>query len=343
MRQVWYPRSSYYVTRHTPIELSPLAHERLRWLKVWQRLRQRGFSGQAAAEILKLPRATLYRWQRRVARDGLKGLEDRSRRPRRLRRPRWSPELATAVLTLREQYPRWGKEKLVVLLSRDGWQTSTSTVGRILRRLKARGVLREPLRNGVATHKRSFRRPYAVRKPREYAVRHPGDIVQLDTLDVRPLPGVVLKHFTAREMVSRWDVVRAYRSATAHIATAFLDRPLERTPFPVRALQVDGGSEFQAGFEQACAERGIRLFVLPPHSPKLNGHVERAQRTHAEEFYDLYLGELDLNSVNEALGEWEQVYNTIRPHQSLDQKTPAEYLSQHPSGLAPPSKLSHMS
>jgi hypothetical protein len=25
-------------------------------------------------------------------------------------------------------------------------------------------------------------------------------------------------------------------------------------------------------------------------SPKLNGHVERAQRTHAEEFYDLHMG-----------------------------------------------------
>jgi transposase InsO family protein len=247
------------------------------------------------------------------------------------------------VLGLREQYPRWGKAKLVVLLRREGWQTSASTVGRILRRLKARGALREPPRNGVATRKRPFRRPYAVRKPKAYAVEAPGDLVQLDTLEVRPLPGVVLKHFTARDMVSRWDVLRAYRTATANNARAFLDRLLERMPFPVRALQVDGGSEFQASFEQACAERGIRLFVLPPHSPKLNGHVERAQRTHAEEFYDLYMGDLELNSVNAALGEWERVYNTIRPHQSLDQKTPAEYLSQHPSGLAPPAKLSHMS
>ena len=45
---------------------------------------------------------------------------------------------------------------------------------------------------------------------------------------------------------------------------------------------MDGGSEFMAGFERACQEAGIRLFVLPPHSPKLNGHVERANRTHTE-------------------------------------------------------------
>jgi hypothetical protein len=29
--------------------------------------------------------------------------------------------------------------------------------------------------------------------------------------------------------------------------------------------------------------QGSHLFVLPPRSPKLNGHVERAHRTHTEE------------------------------------------------------------
>ena len=67
-----------------------------------------------------------------------------------------------------------------------------------------------------------------------------------------------------------------------------LPRPARgRMPFPVRAIQVDGGSEFQAAFEAACQARGIRLFVLPPRSPKLNGCVQRAQRTHTEEFYEV--------------------------------------------------------
>jgi len=30
----------------------------------------------------------------------------------------------------------------------------------------------------------------------------PGDIVEVDTLEVKPLPGVTLKHFTARDIVS---------------------------------------------------------------------------------------------------------------------------------------------
>jgi hypothetical protein len=67
----------------------------------------------------------------------------------------------------------------------------------------------------------------------------------------------------------------------------FLYTLLQRTPFPVRALQVDGGSEFYAEFEAACLHKGLPLFVLPLKSPKLNAHVERANRTHIEEFYEV--------------------------------------------------------
>ena len=36
------------------------------------------------------------------------------------------------VLALRRKYPRWGKDKLVVLLQQEGLWVSTSMVGRIL-------------------------------------------------------------------------------------------------------------------------------------------------------------------------------------------------------------------
>jgi hypothetical protein len=45
---------------------------------------------------------------------------------------------------------------------------------------------------------------------------------------------------------------------------------------------VDGGGEFAAAFEQACQQKELLLFVLPPKSPKLNAHVERSHRTHNE-------------------------------------------------------------
>jgi transposase InsO family protein len=289
-----------------------------------------------------IPRATLYRWGRRLEEEGLGGMEDKSRRPKRTRRPTWSPELSQAVLVLREQYPRWGKDKLVVLLRREGWQVSTSMVGRILGDLKARRVLKEPPRSYISTRKRQRPRPYAVRKPNDYAVRDPGDLVEVDTLDVRPLPGVELKHFTARDVICRWDVVEAYSRATARTAASFLKTMLQRMPFSVKAIQVDGGSEFQADFEVLCEKMGLKLFLIPPRSPELNGHVERAQRTHTEEFYEVYLGDTDLNTLNPALLDWERTYNHIRPHQALQWKTPAEYLDDCHPEMARDLQLSHM-
>jgi len=285
---------------------------------------------------------THYRWRKHLKEKGPKWLEDRSRRPKRLRRPTWGVELAQAVLHLREEYPRWGKDKLVVLLRREGWQVSTSMVGRILTQLKARGVLKEPVRRRISTHKRQRPRPYAIRKPQGYQAQGPGELVEVDTLEVRPLSGVVLKQFTARDVVSRWDVVEAHTKATSTAAVGFLETLTKRMPFPIKALQVDGGSEFQAAFEEACQERGIRLFVLPPRSPKLNGHVERAQRTHIEEFYEVVDFPLEIIALNEALRAWERTYNTLRPHQALDGKSPMEYLIECHPDLASTAHLSHM-
>jgi putative transposase len=165
-----------------------------------------------------------------------------------------------------------------------------------------------------------------VRKPKQYAVSQPGDLVQVDTLDVRPIPGVVFKQFTARDVVSRWDVIQAHSPATAQAATQFLDTLQLRMPFPIRALQVDGGSEFAAQFEQACQQRGLHLFVLPPRSPKLNGAVERANRTQTEEFYQVTACSLEMNKLNRELRQWEKIYNTVRPHQSLGYLTPQQFL-----------------
>lgn len=304
-------------------ELSHRAKQRLRWMEYYERC---GGNAVLTCRYFGISRQSFYRWKGRYDRWDLSSLEERCRRPRRLRKPTWSVGLSQRVLRLREQYPRWGKDKLVVLLRREGVKVSTSMVGRILTDLKRRGVLTEPLANFISVRKRQRRRPYAVRKPKDYEVKAPGDLVQLDTLDVRPLPGLVHKHFTARDVISRWDVVGAYRQATARNASEFLDLLERRMPFAIKALQVDGGSEFEAEFEQECKRRGIRLFELPPRSPKLNGAVERAQRTHTEEFYEVRDFSLKLDALNRELSQWESVYNTIRPHQALGYLTPQQFL-----------------
>ncbi len=172
-------------------------------------------------------------------------------------------------------------------------------------------------------------RPYAVRKPKDYSAIHPGDLVQLDTLDVRPAPGVVLKQFTARDVVSKWDVIEVHHRATSISAKLLIETLKRRMPFQIRAIQVDGGSEFYAEFEQACKELNIKLYVLPPKSPKLNGAVERANRTHTEEFYEVTNCPWSVSKLNPRLIKWEYIYNCIRPHAALNLRSPLQFLLDH--------------
>jgi len=326
IRSVRPPRSRYL--ERGAAELSREAQRRLAWFDHY-----RGHGGNAAltCRYFGISRQTFYRWKRRYDPQNLGSLEAGSHRPHRRRQPTWTAAQAERVRRMREQYPRWGKDKLAVLLRREGWRVSVSMVGRILTCLRRRGVLSAPRLFRVKRRRGTAGRPWALRKPSDYAVEQPGDLVQLDTMDLRPSPGVVLKQFTARDVVSRWDVIEVHGRATSAAATLFLDALQRRLPFPLRALQVDGGSEFAALFEQACQQRGLHLFVLPPRSPKLNGRVERANRTHTEEFYEITPCPLQIAQLNRELLDWERTYNTVRPHQALAYLTPQEFLAHSSS------------
>src|ERR1700740_1563596 len=304
---------------------SRAAQNRLQWMLFYF------FNGRSAARTCRhfgISRQTFYRWKRRFDRHDLTTLEGHSHRPRIVRQPTWTVELAERVLALRKQYPRWGKDKLAVLLRRENCIVSTSMVGRILADLKRRGALHEAPRAAVRRREQRNLRtsPGAFGKPKYWRIEQPGDLVEIDTKELRLRRGVILKHFSARDVVSRWDVLEVHGRATSLAAARFLDTLLDRLPFRVAALQVDGGSEFAAEFEQACQQKEIPLFVLPPKSPKLNAHVERSHRTHNEEFYQVQADSTDVARLNQQLRRWEHTYNQIRPHQSLAYLTPLEFL-----------------
>ena len=281
-----------------------------------------------AAGVFKRSRATVYRWLQRYDPHNLRTLEARSRRPTRTRHRQWSAAQEQAVLRMRTRFPRCGKAKLAVLLAAEGITLSASTIGRILASLRRRDLLIEP--HAVRVRHPKPPRPYATRVPKDKrSPQQPGALVQLDTMHLRPLPGVERRQFTAIDVVSRCAVVGVRSRATAGTAREFLDEVVARMPFPVQAIQVDGGSEFMAEFEQACQDKEIALYVLPPRSPKLNGRVERLNGTSRREFWECYDGALDLPTLQAALRAWEVTYNTERPHQRLDNLTPSAWLHKH--------------
>jgi putative transposase len=327
------PGSEYIRSLVSQGTISPVAAARLRWMDHYFR---QG-NARLTCRHFDISPQTFYRWKRRFDPYDLTTLEDESRRPDHVRIPQIPTAVVDKVLTLRLKYPRWGKDKLVVLLRREGIRISTSSVGRVMKRLKDRGVLVEPLnvRLAKAARKRRWKPRYAIRKPLGYRVDAPGDLIQVDTVQIRLQSDDIRFQFSARDAISRWDCSRAYRRATSFSAAVFLEYMERKFPFSIQAIQIDGGSEFKKHFEEACRRRNLRLFLTPPRSPKLQCYVERSNRTHREEFYEVEDIEIRLEDHNRQLEKWNETYNYIRPHQSLDYLTPYEYyqrwLKEHKS------------
>jgi len=176
-------RQTRGVVREVAPDLSRDARRRLAMLD-WHRTH--GANVSRTARHFGYSRPTVYRWLRRFERFHLETLEDHSSAPRRRRRPTWTLDQLAAVKAVRLAYPRWGKDKLVVLLRRQGIRLSSSMIGRILARLRRSGELHEPRRRRMSVHQRRWQRPYAIRKPSDWTVERPGDLVELDTLDPDP-------------------------------------------------------------------------------------------------------------------------------------------------------------
>ena len=213
-------------------DISLDANRRLKWFDYYY---SHGQNARLTCRHFDISPQTFYRWLRRYDPKDLKTLESRSHRPKNVRKPTYTLELVNAVLRIRNTYPRWGKDKLAVLLKQEGIQVSSSMVGRILKHLKERGILRENIPNSISIRKRKPVRPYAVRKPKEYQALHPGDLVELDTLDVRPLPGMAIKHFIARDVVLKWDILEAHSGATSSTASGFVDVLLQAYGFSCKS------------------------------------------------------------------------------------------------------------
>ena len=286
----------------------------------WRQAVRDGLSVAAAAKAVRQPLATLYRWE--------KQLRPKSTRPHTVRRSKRETKLVLAVERLRKQHPMWGRDKIAPLVWREGFDASVASVGRIIAELVERGVVQSvpSLRKGTRHAPRKHKRTYAKRLPKGTKPTKPGEIVQVDTVHINLVPGKSIRHFTGYCPVAKWTVAEARNRATATAASLFLDKLQADMPFTVEGIQVDGGSEFMAAFETECEKRKIKLYVLPPRSPKLNGGVERCNGAWRYEFYACTELPGSVAELNPLIDEWQDTYNYVRPHGALSGLTPSEYL-----------------
>ena len=142
-------------------DISREAKKRLRWMDH----HARHGNASLTCRYFGISRETFYRWKRRFNPRNLSSIEDRSCRPLRVRLPTWTRDEIEAVASIRQEFPKWGKEKLHRLLTKyKKIHIPVSRIGRILKNLKESGKLIEGTFR-IRTRKGRTKRPYAVRKP----------------------------------------------------------------------------------------------------------------------------------------------------------------------------------
>jgi transposase InsO family protein len=294
-------------------------------VKCWENLKSERVSDKTCQLTVGISKATYYRYKARLI-ELNKGILPPAKRPQSLRKPLWGEPELQLILRLRRENPTYGKAKISVILKRDhGLKLSESTVGRILKRLLEKGLILKSLSAPRQKRKRHFQKHA---QPWRYGTRslRPGQMVQIDHMTVS-VNQINVKHFQAWDPKSKYIQAHVYSNATSMTAKRFLVALIQNSPFKISSIQVDGGSEFMLHFEEACAELGIELYVLPPKRPQYNGGVERGNRTFREEFYarrDLHAD--SVRAINAELQNAVAKYNSYRPHANLNMLTPLAYI-----------------
>jgi len=212
---------------------------------------------------------------------------------------------------------RYGYRRVHVLLRREGWPVNHKRVYRLYREQGL--ALRLPVRKR--------KRAAQARVPVAEAAA-PNDCWSMDFVADRLADGSAYRILTLVDNVSRVSpALEADRSLTGRRVIEVLERAAARYNLPKR-LQVDNGPEFAGQALDAWAyRRGVQLCFSRPGKPTDNAYCESFNGKLREEFLNAHWFE-HLAEAQSGLEEWRKDYNETRPHSSLRDRTPAEFLNE---------------
>jgi putative transposase len=250
------------------------------------------------AGIFPVTPATLLAWHRKLA-----AREYDTSKRRKPGRPPALQSIARLAVRLAEENPLGGYRRIHGELTKLGAAIAPSTIYEILR---TAGIDPAPRRSGP-----TWRQFLHAQAARILAV----DFLHVDTaLLARLYVLVFIEHGTRRmhlggvtaHPTGEWTVQQA-RNLAMNLDERFED---------VRFLIRDRGSNFTASFEAA----GATILRTAVQAPQMNAICERLIGTLRRELLDrvLILGEAHLSAI---LTEYQQHYNTARPHQACSRNT----------------------
>lgn len=271
---------------------------------------------------------SLSRWRSNYLKSGkkLNSLQPKSTRPNQCRQMIVPIKILSFLKAIRQQHPNLSKYKLKVFLDEFCLQEdlntfSVSWIGKVIKR-----------NSFFFANRETIRRKQTMRNKSRILYCPKADKVNLGYLQVDGVKVIwesqTLYFFCALEIVSRQAFAKRVIHPSSLQAKLFLLEIKTKIDYPIHTIQTDNGSEFEKYFDQALKELDINHLWSKPHSPKVNGFVERFNGILQQEFINYYLdlGIIDKPLFDQKLAEWLVYYNNCRPHHSLHLKTPNQKL-----------------
>lgn len=283
-------------------------------------------------------RAVFYKYVDRVRREGLDGLEERSRRPRSSPQ-HTAVEIENVVVRLRKELDDAGLDhgatSIQWHLGREGEVGKVPSVATIHRILVRRGlVVPEPRKRPRATF-RCFEAPA------------PNEMWQIDHTDWVTATGLV-KIFNIVDDHSRVVIrSRAVAEATTEEAWTTFCQGAQRWGLPAGTLS-DNGLCFsgklrhvEVFFEAQLRDAGVRPITSRPWHPQTAGKVERFQQTLKKWLRKRRRLAASIEELQADLDEFTRIYNTERPHQGIGRQIPIDRWRASPAAGPADEALAH--
>lgn len=235
--------------------------------------------------------------------------------------------LKTRLLELAAQRPRWGWRRLLILIHREKIAIGERRFRRIYREL------------GLKVRPRRKRHVRYVRGNRVTPVYAPHERWSLDFVFDTLANGRKIRTLMVIEDFTRECLAIAVGTSFSSKAVI---RILETIEFDhgvlPKTLRFDNGPEFSSRAMLLWgAQRNINLHFIDPGKPTQNGHVESFNGKARDEFLNLHCF-LTIDAAREAAEAWRIDFNEVRPHSSLGNLTPKEFIealkTTQPSQLA---------
>src|SRR5579883_2057447 len=270
-------------------------------------------------------RKTGYKWLERYRADGFGGLDDRSRAPQH--RPHaLSDAIAADCLSIRRTHPSWGPLKVRGFLQRRSpaitWPAA-STIGELFDR------------HGLTVKRKLRRRSTPTTQPFDPCLAA-NEVWCVDFKGwFRTGDGKRCDPLTMADAYSRYLLrCQAVRRMTTEQVWPIFDAAFREFGLPKR-LRSDNGSPFAstgAGGLSRLSVKVIKAGVTPeriePGKPQQNGRLERFHLTLLKDTADPPAS--TLRAQMQRFRSFQRLYNEQRPHQALQNSTPAEHFAPSP-------------